>query len=230
MDLLQINEIEHKDPGNCVSLWLLEFVQGPKRHYTAWPMFFSRGYKFHTYDHGQHKKTMNYGVCVRGSVDSEFYGIINEIFMIEYHGAVGLKTMVFRCKWFDQTIGQGMRRHPSGIVDICPKKHYQKYDPFIITNQADQVCYIPYPRIKQRNEEWWVCSKVIPRGVRSVSPQIIDSALQDDNYNQIVAPAGLLDVVEHAVDAETDDEMELDNPTIAEEPTLEDHYESVGPE
>ena len=44
---------------------------------------------------------MNYGFCVQGSVDSEFYGIINEIFMIEYHGAVGLKTMVFRCKWFD---------------------------------------------------------------------------------------------------------------------------------
>lgn len=146
--------------------------------------------------------------------------------MIEYHATVGLNTMVFWCMWFDQTIGQGMRRHPSSIVDICPKKYYQKYDPFIITNKADQVCFIPYLRIKQCNEEWWVCSKVIPRGVSSVSLQIIDQALQDDNYNQIVVSVDLLDIVDHAVDPETDNEMKLDDPTIVEEPTLKDHYES----
>ncbi|CAA7057669.1 unnamed protein product [Microthlaspi erraticum] len=169
---------------------------------------------------------MNYGVCVRGSVDSEFYGLINEIFMIEYHGAVDLKTIVFRCSWFDQTIGRGMRRHPSGIVDICPKRRYGKYDPFIVTDQADQVCFIPYPRIKPSNEEWWVCAKVIPRGVRSNSPQLIESALQGESYNEIVVPANLLHVTEHVVDAEIDEEMELDDPPIVEEPTIEDHYET----
>lgn len=189
-------------------------------------MFFSRGYKFHTYDHGKHKKTMNYGVCVRGSVDSEFYGLINEIFMIEYHGAVNLRTIVFRCTWFDQTIGRGMRRHPSGIVDICPRRRYRKYDPFIVTDQADQVCFIPYSLIRQSDEEWWVCAKVLPRGVRSNSPQLIDSALQDDNYNEIVVPTELVHVIEHEAETEIDEETELDNPTIVDEPTIEDHYET----
>lgn len=189
-------------------------------------MYFSRGYKFHTHEHGQHKKTMNYGICVRGSADSEFYGLIHEIFMIEYHGAVGLKTMVFRCVWFDPVIGRGMRRHSSGIVDVCPRRSYEKYDPFIRSDQADQVCFILYPRIRQSGEEWWASTKVIPRGVIYNSDQVVEPALQDDSYNHIVATSSLLHVTEHAIYAETDDEFELDDSTIAEEPSIEDHCDT----
>ena len=100
-------------------LWMLEFVQGPKHQITSWPMYYSRGYHYHTQSHGQNKKTMNFGVCVPGTTETEYFGLIEEIFMIEYHGAVGLKAMIFKCHWFN--IDQGIRRHPSGIVDVCPQ-------------------------------------------------------------------------------------------------------------
>lgn len=196
------------------ALWMLEFVQGPKRQYTSWPMYFTRGYHFHTYNHGQNKKTMNYGVCVRGTEESEFFGLIEEIFQIEYHGAVGLNAMIFKCSWFDQTTGRGMRRHISGIVDVCPSKQYQKYDPFILPEQTDQVCYIPYPRIRKSHEEWWASTKVLPRGYRD-NTEGTQNALQDDNHNQVVVTSGIIQVNEHTV--EEDSEDDLDDPPIIPE-------------
>lgn len=75
--------------------------------------------------------------------------------MVEYYGAVGLQVMVFRCAWFDQTPGLGLHRNASGIVDICPRRSYEKFDPFIVPENADQVCYILYIRLKKSSEEWW---------------------------------------------------------------------------
>ncbi|CAN6813659.1 unnamed protein product, partial [Brassica oleracea] len=50
-------------------LWMLEFVQGPKHQIKSWPMYYSRGYHYHTQSHGQNKKTMNFGVCVPGTTE-----------------------------------------------------------------------------------------------------------------------------------------------------------------
>ena len=52
--------------------------------------------------------------------------------MVEYHGDVGLKVMVFKCSWFDTTENRGMRIHPSGLVDVSPRRQYAKYDPFVL--------------------------------------------------------------------------------------------------
>ena len=86
---------------------MLDFVQGPKRNYKAWPIYFSRGYCFHTHSHGQDKRTQHYGVQVRGIMDTDYYGLIEEIIMVEYSGSVGLKAMIFKCKWFDTIVGRG---------------------------------------------------------------------------------------------------------------------------
>ncbi|KAG7627194.1 putative transposase Ptta/En/Spm plant [Arabidopsis thaliana x Arabidopsis arenosa] len=102
------------------SLWMLDFVQGPNRNYTSWPIYHSRGYCFHTHNQGKDKKTQNYGVYVRGTTDTDYYGLIDEIMMFQYHGAVGLKAMVFKCRWFDTTIDRRIRKHPSGRTDVAP--------------------------------------------------------------------------------------------------------------
>ncbi|XP_056852925.1 uncharacterized protein LOC130502199 [Raphanus sativus] len=44
-------------------LWMLDFVQGPRRSYRSWPIYHTRGYTFHTHNHGQNKK-LNIMVCV----------------------------------------------------------------------------------------------------------------------------------------------------------------------
>lgn len=72
-------------------------------------MYFTRGYMFHTRAHGLTKKTMNYGVCVRGqnyseaSEEDDFYGTVENIIELEYPGFVNLKITLFYCEWYDHT-------------------------------------------------------------------------------------------------------------------------------
>jgi len=99
-------------------LWMLDFVQGSNRNYTSWPIYHSRGYCLHTHNYGKDKKTQNYGVYVRGTTNTDYYGLIEEIMMIQYHGVVGLKALVFKCRWFDTTIDRRIRKHPSGQNSI----------------------------------------------------------------------------------------------------------------
>ncbi|CAE6126360.1 unnamed protein product [Arabidopsis arenosa] len=160
-------------------LWMLDFVQGPNRNYTSWPIYHSRGYCFHTHNHGEDKKTQNYGVYVRGTTDTDYYGLIEEIMMIQYHGAVGLKIMIFKCRWFDTTIGRGIRKHPS-------------------------VCFIPYPRVRHTvANDWWACTKVMPRGVRETAEDAL-IALQDDTHNHFVAPSTIVRIESHVVEDDAD--------------------------
>ena len=112
--------------------------------------------------------------------------------MVEYSGSVGLKAMVFKCKWFDTIVGWGIRKRKSGIVDVSPRWQYDKYDPFILSGNYDQVCFIPYPGVRgTSSNDWWACTKVVPRGVRETSEDAL-TALQDDTHNQVVAPSEML--------------------------------------
>ncbi|XP_013601902.1 PREDICTED: uncharacterized protein LOC106309422 [Brassica oleracea var. oleracea] len=181
-------------------LWMLDFIQGPHRNYTSWPIYFSRGYCFHTHSHGQDKNTQYYGVYVRGTTETEYYGLIEEIMMIEYGGAVSLKAMIFKCKWFDTVVGRGMRKHKSGIVDVSPRGQYEKYDPFILSGNCDQVCFIPYPRVRRTNvTDWWACTKVLPRGVNETF-EVALTALQDDTRNDVVAPSEMIRIESYVVE------------------------------
>ncbi|XP_048608650.1 uncharacterized protein LOC106385497 [Brassica napus] len=191
-------------------LWMLEFVQGPKHQITSWPMYYSRGYHYHTQSHGQNKKKMNFGVCVPGTTETEYFGLIEEIFMIEYHGAVGLKAMIFKCHWFN--IDQGIRRHPSGNVDVCPQMHYDKYDPFISPEQCDQVCYVPYTRLRSRREEWWTTIKVMPRGFFETK-EVSQNAIQNNIVDHVISSTNIVRVEAHAVQDDSNYEpMPMINP------------------
>ncbi|WZY77673.1 hypothetical protein YC2023_024057 [Brassica napus] len=72
--------------------------------------------------------------------------------MVEYHGDVGLKVIVFKCSWFDTTENRSMRIHSSGLVDVSPRRQYAKYDPFVLPGNCDQACFISYPRDDRRDQ------------------------------------------------------------------------------
>lgn len=79
-------------------------------------MYFTRGYLFHTPFYGIMKKTMNYGVCIRGqnysdaSDEDDFYGMVTNIIELQYPGVLGSKLTLFYCEWFDPTSGKGTRK------------------------------------------------------------------------------------------------------------------------
>ena len=81
----------------------------------AWPIYFTRGFLFHTQKHGEGRKTCNYGVCVKGESytnitdEAHYYGILTDIIEIKYEGAVDLRITLFKCKWYDPVLGRGTR-------------------------------------------------------------------------------------------------------------------------
>lgn len=118
--------------------WVEELVQGPRTNGKSWPMYFTRGYLFHTRDYGKNKTTKNYGVCVRGqnysdaSDEDDFYGNVVDIIELRYQGFVGMRITLLKCEWYDPTIGRGTRVREGGIVDVLATGRYHKYEPFIL--------------------------------------------------------------------------------------------------
>ncbi|XP_019088092.1 PREDICTED: uncharacterized protein LOC104723909 [Camelina sativa] len=179
---------------NSYPEWLQTLVHGPMTKVTSWPMYFCRGFIFHTYDHGKDKRNANYGVRVKGTSSSssseehDFYGVLREILELDYPGPVHLKLVVFKCDWYDSTIGGGVRINKSGVVDVNVAKRYGKYDPFILASQADQVCYVPYPRMTQKKDQQWNAAIVIqPRGKVLLSSDLDFTAMQHENDDPIVS-------------------------------------------
>ena len=96
-----------------------------------------------------------------------------------------MKCVLFKCDWFDPTVNRGVRYSKFGVVDINGAQRYNKFDPYILASQADQVCFIPYPRIRQSEISWLAAIKVKPRG-RVIGDE--QPLLQEDSVNVVEAP------------------------------------------
>ncbi|CAN7077765.1 unnamed protein product [Brassica oleracea var. botrytis] len=108
-------------------------------------MYFTRGYTFHTYEYGRQQATSNNGICVKG--ETYFYGILQEIIEVEFSGLLKLKCVLFKCEWFDPVVNRGVRFNKFGVVDVNGGRRNNKFEPFILASQADQVGFLSYPRM-----------------------------------------------------------------------------------
>ena len=60
----------------------------------------------------------------------------------------------------------GIRVHEQhNTIQINHRRQYDKYEPFVLTMQAAQVCFYSYPSLREDKVDWWVISKIKPRGV-----------------------------------------------------------------
>ncbi|KAL0853780.1 hypothetical protein Bca101_058932 [Brassica carinata] len=148
--------------------WFHELIQGrsvrSRQH-----LCISRGYTFHTYEYGSRESSS--GVS----------------------GVVKLKCVLFKCDWFDPTVNRGVRYSKFGVVDINATRRYNKFEPYILASQADQVCFVPYPRIRQSGISWLAAIKVTPRGrVLSSDEQ---PPLQEDAVNEVEVPEQATDAI-----------------------------------
>ncbi|XP_056856542.1 uncharacterized protein LOC130505955 [Raphanus sativus] len=175
------SQVEYEDPD--YPIWFHELVQGPLAKVTTSPMYFSRGFTFHTYEYGKHRATSNYGICVKGETD--FYGILQEIIEVEFHGLLKLKCVIFKCDWFDPVVNRGVRFNKFGVVAINGGRRYNKFEPFILASQADQVSFLPYPRLRESGISWLAVIKVTPRG-RIIGGE--EPPLQEEHINEVEEP------------------------------------------
>jgi hypothetical protein len=113
------------------------------KSYTGYDM---NGYRFHTSRHEQlrpRRKTTNSQVFTQGTNSVEYYGIIEEIYELEYEGRVPLTPVIFKCRWFDS---RQTRRTPHlGLVEIRHDSVYEGKDVYIVAQQAVQMYHAPSP-------------------------------------------------------------------------------------
>ncbi|XP_028774325.1 uncharacterized protein LOC114731348 [Neltuma alba] len=179
--------------NNIVDPFLHDIAWGPKRKVRTWPMYFINGYKFHTHSWALRKSTINSGVCIKGAdyaqSEHDFYGIVQEIIEIEYMGLPVKKLVLFNCEWFDPTPNRGTRVYQQyGIVEVHGLRRYNKYDPFIIAQQAMQVYYTSYPCCRQK-ANWLAAIKVKARNIIDAPTCAINlEAFQADGL-EVILPA-----------------------------------------
>ncbi|OMO58327.1 Transposon, En/Spm-like protein [Corchorus capsularis] len=160
-----IEKFDEEVRSNDVDSRLYELASGPSHIATFHKGFNVNGFKFHTEQYGEHKKTMNSGVWINGSCyndnERDFYGVLVDIVELEYLGE-GNKLMLFKCRWFD--VERGVQVHPRhGLVKVNHKSRLVSDEPFVLAAQAQQVCYSPYPLNTGPRKDWWVVFKVKAR-------------------------------------------------------------------
>ena len=111
-------------------------------------MYHVNGYKFNIIEWGRGKKIDNTRVYVRGDIgdgESDWHGVVNKILESEYLGKPLTRVVLFACKWYDLTyLGGTCKYNHYKIIVIDHTKRYEKFDLFIIAQNARQVYYLPY--------------------------------------------------------------------------------------
>ncbi|GLU23261.1 hypothetical protein SLE2022_392830 [Rubroshorea leprosula] len=69
-------------------------------------------------------------------------------------------VVLFKCDWYETPPARGIvvdQKHR--LVDINPNRKLRTYEPFILTSQAKQVYYTPYPSHNSNRKGWLVALK-----------------------------------------------------------------------
>lgn len=158
------------------------------------------GCNFDTYAYGKNKSTMNYGVCAKLFNGSEYYGILQEIIELVYHGVTTCyRTILFKCDWMDS--GMGINVHEKyKLVEVNHTMKLPRYDPFVLANGVQQVYFTAHPSTKNDRDHWWAVFKIKKRS-------IIDVVADYEAFQEEVDenPLSLPEVEE---DEEDDDDQE----------------------
>ena len=97
----------------------------------------------------------------------EYYGVLEEVLRVEYLGKPIKQRVLFHYDWFDPANPLGTRySRVNCTYEVNHNRRYAKYDPFIITDVAYQVFYLPYPVGVPQKGNWWAAlvntSRVCP--------------------------------------------------------------------
>ena len=110
------------------------------------------------------------------------------------------RTILFKC-----TLNIGTRVHPKyNIVEVNHLRRFNKYEPFVLAQQATHVYYCPYPSLRRDRADWWVVNKIkarsimeIPQSSRIIHPPPKAQPFQED------------DMQFHAIEVAFDEPMSL---------------------
>jgi hypothetical protein len=117
------------------------------------------GYRFCTssYEASRpNRKTTNSGVFTPGLDGVEYYGRIEEIYELSFHGSKPLNPVIFKCHWFDPEVTR-QTYCSLGIVEIRQDSVFPGDDVYIVAQQATQVYYLRYACQTKEHLKGWYC-------------------------------------------------------------------------
>ncbi|KAF7823921.1 pheromone-processing carboxypeptidase KEX1-like [Senna tora] len=83
-------------------------------------------------------------------------------------------------KAIEKPLYEGCKVHPRyGIIEINRKKHFSKYEPFVLTQQSQQVYFAEYASKKRDRADWLVVCKIKSRSAIN-APEL---AYQEDEVS-----------------------------------------------
>ena len=97
------------------------------------------GVKYVCRERDANRKTQNSGVFVPGSEATPFYGVLEEVLVIQY--VYGCNAIIMRCKCYDTDSRKKRLKVVNNITSIYVNAEWYKDDPFILSTQAHQVFY-----------------------------------------------------------------------------------------
>jgi hypothetical protein len=164
--------------SNRIENQLFGLAMGPSTSVKCYNGYYVNGFKFHTQSYGCFKKTMNSGVCVKGSCyddnKHDYYGMLKEVVRLKYLRSK-CKLFLFKCNWYDTK--RGIRVHRSnGLVEIKHTSRLHGNEDFVLAQQCQQV-YYTYPP-DNKSSEWWTIIKTTARSCYNVD---MGEFIEDEN-------------------------------------------------
>lgn len=154
---------------------LYNLVCGPSRVVTRYDGYIVNGFRFHSMDRSENRKTQNCGVIVRGDdeSDKEYYGVVKDIYEVHYPG--DNHVFLFKCNWFDvANHGRGYKVDDNGFISVNKTRSLKSDEVFVLESQVEQVFYIQHPH----KEDWQFVVKAQPRDLYDMP--------SDDSNNQVI--------------------------------------------
>ncbi|KAJ0569814.1 hypothetical protein HanHA300_Chr05g0170861 [Helianthus annuus] len=169
---------------------LRNLASGPAEFVKKYKGFIINGFRFHTKDLEQNRKTQNSGVMLEAMTNSfssakdnnpvmgdvTYYGVLNDIIELEY--AVDRKVVLFHCDWISN--GSRKKQDENGFTLLNFEGLNPHNDPFILACQAQQVFYVA----DRVDKGWKVVIKTTPRDSYDMNEQTclenVETHLQSD--------------------------------------------------
>ncbi|CAN6547389.1 unnamed protein product [Malus baccata var. baccata] len=170
---------------NKVDKKMLSLALGPERRVKYYPGYYMSGFRFHTLQCDENKKTQNCGVMVKGEnqIDSvSWYGVLKDVVELRY--TEGNRVVLFNCEWYDIVRkGTGYKIDRYGIISINTARKLNTKEPFVLANQATQAFYVR----EIKNKAWSYVVETKPRNVYEM-PNVDDD---DEPYQEEEAHGGI---------------------------------------
>lgn len=118
------------------------------------------GVTFVSHERDQKRRCQNSGLMVDGG----YYGILLGVVELTY--GEGLTVYLFKCRWFDTSIGINQMKDDYGLLSIDTSTNWYASDPFIFATSAKPVYYLD-DSVKKGT--WKIVNHVATRNIYSAT-------------------------------------------------------------